>query len=121
MNNKYMNNKTISRSDIKCLLRSIGCYSCYNGFEYLTDLILLTLQEYKHNKPIKINRAIYDIACKYDIKSSTIEADIRSIIRRSWIRSNGKSWEKITNIEINNTPTIKESVYLICEYLDAKI
>lgn len=121
MNTKYANDKIISCSDVKNLLRNLGCYSCYNGFEYLTDLILLTLKEYKHNKPIKINKAIDDIACKYNIKPSAIEADIRSIIRRSWIRSNGKSWEKITNIEMNNTPTVKESVYLICEYLDVKI
>jgi len=80
--------------EIERLIRSLGIGATYRGYRYLSSGIALCLQD--ENYLLSVSKLLYpQIARMYHTTSSSVERDLRTVIKVCWERGNKKYLEKL--------------------------
>ncbi|MGN1267636.1 MAG: sporulation initiation factor Spo0A C-terminal domain-containing protein [Dorea sp.] len=101
---------------IEKLIRSLGIGATYRGFRYLNYGILLCLED--ENYLLSISKLLYpEIAKAYHTTSSSVERDIRTIIKICWERGNRTLLQDIAMHPLSSKPTSGEFLDILVAHL----
>ena len=93
--------------EIERLVRSLGIGATYRGYSYLNYGIRLCLMD--ENYLLAISKALYpEIAKAYGTTSSSVERDIRTVIKVCWERGNRNLLQKLALHPLDYRPTAGE-------------
>ncbi len=106
-----MNEKEIER-----LLRSLGIGATYRGYRYLNYGIRLCLID--EDYLLSVSKLLYPQIAKYfHTSSSSVERDIRTVVKVCWERGNITLLQEIALRPIHTRPTSGEFLDILTAYL----
>lgn len=106
-----MNEKEIER-----LLRSLGIGATYRGYRYISYGIRLCLID--EDYLLSVSKLLYpQIAKYYHTTSSSVERDIRTVVKVCWERGNVNLLQEIALRPMNSRPTSGEFLDILTAYL----
>ena len=93
--------------EVERLVRSLGIGATYRGYSYLNYGIQLCLKD--ENYLLAISKALYpEIAKAYGATSSSVERDIRTVIKVCWERGNRNLLQELAFHPLEYRPTAGE-------------
>ena len=116
MHNFYEVNEVASPEKIAKLLRSVGASGRLVGFNYIVFIIYNILQEPPEH--YWITKCAYPDTAKYfNVKPSSVEHAIRTVISSVWDRSDHSDLNRVAGIELEKMPTNSEFIDILVAYL----
>ena len=111
-----MSSDTITPEEIAKLLRSIGASGRLIGFNYVVFIVYSILQ--KPDEHYWITKCAYpDTAKFFQVRPSSVEHAIRTVIASCWGRYDHSDLNRIAGIELEKMPTNSEFVDILVAYL----
>jgi len=105
--------------EIERLIRSLGIGATYRGYRYLSSGIALCLQD--ENYLLSVSKLLYpQIARMYHTTSSSVERDLRTVIKVCWERGNKKYLEKLAMHPLDSRPTSGEFIDILVAYINQR-
>ncbi len=102
--------------EIERLIRSLGIGATYRGYRYLSYGVYLCLQD--ENYLLSVSKLLYpQIAHMYRTSSSSVERDLRTIIKVCWERGNRKRLQQIALYPLDGRPTSGEFIDILVAYM----
>lgn len=102
--------------EIERLIRSLGIGATYRGYHYLSYGIYLCLQD--ENYLLSVSKLLYpQIAHMYCTSSSSVERDLRTIIKVCWERGNRDLLQQIALYTLTSCPTSSEFIDMLAAYI----
>ena len=102
--------------EIELLIRSLGINATYRGYRYLCYGIKLCLED--EDYLLCISKLLYpEIARIFHTSSSSVERDIRTVIRVCWERGNLTLLQEIALHPILIRPTSSEFLDILTAHL----
>ena len=103
--------------EIERLIRSLGIGATYRGYRYLSYAIKLCLQD--ENYLLSVSKLLYpQIARAFNTSSSSVERDLRTVIKVCWERGNRTFLHKIAMHQLDTRPTVGEFIDIIVGYIN---
>lgn len=105
--------------EIERLIRTLGIGATYRGYRYLSSGIALCLQD--ENYLLSVSKLLYpQIARMYCTTSSSVERDLRTVIKVCWERGNKEYLEKMAMHTLDSRPTSGEFIDILVAYINHK-
>lgn len=105
---------------IECLVRSLGIGATYRGYRYLNYGIKLCI--YDENYLLGINKHLYpQIAREYNATCSSVERDIRTVVKVCWDRGNRPYLQEIALYPLQFKPTSGEFFDILVGHLNRTV
>ena len=102
--------------EIELLIRSLGINATYRGYRYLYYGIKLCLEN--EDYLLCISKLLYpEIARMFHASSSSVERDLRTVIRVCWEKGNIDLLRSIALQPLNSRPTAGEFLDILVSYL----
>ena len=109
----------MNEQKIELLIRSLGIGATYRGYRYLSYGIQLCLCD--EDYLLAISKLLYpQIARQYCTTTSSVERDIRTIIRVCWDRGNRELLQQIALRPMQMRPTASEFLDILAAHLRQK-
>ena len=109
----------MSEKDIEHLIRSLGLGATYRGYWYLTYGINLCLKD--EDYLLFVSKLLYpEIAKYYCTTSSSVERNIRTVIKVCWDRGNKELLQEIALHPLPLRPTCSEFFDILTAHLKEK-
>lgn len=106
--------------EIEKLIRSLGIGATYRGYRYLCHGIALCLED--ENYLLSVSKLLYpQIAKIYCTTSSSVERDIRTVVKVCWERGNQQFLQDIALHPLLCKPTASEFIDILVAHLYMKI
>lgn len=106
----------MEKYEIERLIRSLGISATYRGYRYLTYAIELCLENEEYL--LSVSKLLYpQIAKKYCATSSSVERDIRTVVRVCWERGNLLFLQEIALYPLKCRPTSGEFIDILVGHL----
>lgn len=105
--------------EIERLIRTLGIGATYRGYRYLSSGIALCLQD--ENYLLSVSKLLYpQIARMYCTTSSSVERDLRTVIKVCWERGNKEYLKKLAMHPLDSRPTSGEFIDILVAYINHK-
>ena len=102
--------------EIELLIRSLGINATYRGYRYLCYGIKLCLEN--EDYLLCVSKLLYpEIAKAFRTSSSSVERDLRTVIRVCWERGNVGLLRSIALQPLDGRPTAGEFLDILVTYL----
>lgn len=102
--------------EIERLIRSLGIGATYRGYRYLSYGVYLCLQD--ENYLLSVSKLLYpQIARTFSTTSSSVERDIRTVIKVCWERGNQEYLKKLALYPLENRPAASEFIDILVAHL----
>lgn len=102
--------------NIDQLIRALGIGATYRGYRYLHYGITLCLQDEDHL--LSVGKSLYpQIAKRYQTTASSVERDIRTVIKVCWEKGNRTLLEDIALRPLKVRPATGEFIDILTAYL----
>ena len=102
--------------EISHLVRSLGIGATYRGYRYLILALSLCFED--EDYLLGISKLLYPyIAKTYHTSVSSVERDLRTVIKVCWERGNRQLLEEISPYPLLQKPTTSEFLDILTEYL----
>lgn len=102
----------MEKYEIERLIRSLGISATYRGYRYLGYAIELCLENEEYL--LSISKLLYpQIAKKFCTTSSSVERDIRTVVRICWERGNQHLLQDIALCPLRCRPTSGEFIDIL--------
>ena len=109
----------MSELEIECLIRALGIGATYRGYRYLNYGVKLCLRD--EDYLLSVSKLLYpQIAKNYHTTSSSVERDIRTVIRVCWERGNRRLLQEIALRPLDSQPTPSEFLDILTAHLRQK-
>ena len=111
-----LSEEALVEEEVEWLLRSMGMSGKHAGFAYLIAMIAEVVRE--PDKLQLITRKLYpDMAVRFQVPSSRIERNVRTIINSYWGKGDHTRLDTIAGRRVVNRPTNSESIDLVASYI----
>lgn len=102
--------------EIDMLIRSLGISATYRGYRYLSYGIYLCLQD--ENYLLSVSKLLYpQIAHTFCTTSSSVERDIRTVIKVCWERGNKEYLRELALYPLSERPPASEFIDILVAHL----
>lgn len=102
--------------EIERLIRSLGIGATYRGYRYLCYGVELCLRD--ENYLLSVSKLLYpQIANTFYTTTSSVERDIRTVIRVCWERGNRHLLQEIALYPLPERPTSSEFLDILVGHL----
>lgn len=109
----------MSELEIEYLIRALGIGATYRGYRYLNYGVKLCLRD--EDYLLSVSKLLYpQIAKYYHTTSSSVERDIRTVIRVCWERGNRRLLQEIALRPLDSQPTSSEFLDILTAHLRQK-
>ncbi len=103
--------------DIECLIRSLGIGANYRGYRYLSYGVKLC--SYNEDYLLSISKLLYpEIAKEFQATSSSVERDLRTVVKVCWERGNKAFLQEIALHPLQDRPTSGEFFDILVGHLN---
>ncbi len=102
--------------EIECLIRSLGIGATYRGYRYLSYGVKLCVCDEEYL--LSISKLLYpEIARQFHATRSSVERDIRTVIKVCWDRGNRPYLQEIALHPLECKPTTGEFFDILVSYI----
>ncbi len=106
----------VQPEEIARLLRSIGASGRLVGFKYVVFIVYTIMQ--KPDERYWITKCAYpDAAKQYNVRPSSVEHAIRTVISSCWDRNDHSDLNRVAGIELERMPKNSEFIDILVSYL----
>lgn len=110
----------MKKREIEQLIRSLGIGATYRGYHYLVYGVSLCMED--EDYLLSVSKLLYpQIAQAYGTTGSSVERDIRTVIRICWERGNRALLQQIAMYPLHARPTAGEFFDILSNYLNTHI
>lgn len=103
--------------EIERLIRSLGIGATYRGYRYLSYGIELCLSD--EDYLLCVSKLLYPrIAKEFSTTSSSVERDIRTVVKICWERGNRPLLEDIALYPLVHKPTTSEFLDILASHIN---
>ncbi len=108
------------KHEIEQLIRSLGIGATYRGYHYLVYGVSLCMDN--EDYLLSVGKLLYTrIAEAYSTTGSSVERDIRTVIRICWERGNRPLLQEIAMYPLHARPTAGEFFDILSNYLNNQL
>ena len=100
---------------IENLCRECGFRAHYRGYRQLIDCIQIALDD--EERLMYVTGICYEVSLKYNVSTSGVERNIRTLIKKSWEEDEGKLLGKVLETKIDQKPTASKLIEMFVYYL----
>lgn len=102
--------------EIEYLIRSLGIGATYRGYRYLSYAVKLCLKD--EDYLLSVSKLLYpEIANKFCTTCSSVERDLRTVVKVCWERGNRKYLQDIALHPLSFKPTSSEFLDILVGHL----
>lgn len=102
---------------IECLIRSLGIGATYRGYRYLNYGVKLCIHD--EDYLLAISKLLYpQIAKEFQTTTSSVERDIRTVVKACWERGNRSYLQEIALRPLQFKPTSGEFFDILVGHLN---
>ena len=102
--------------EIEYLVRSLGIGATYRGYRYVCYALMLCIED--ENYLLSVSKLLYpQIAQYFNTTYSSVERDIRTVIKVCWERGNRSRLEDIALNPMTDRPPAGEFLDILTAYL----